>query len=127
MNERIKHLRKMLNLSQDEFCSKLGYRSRGKITNIESGKIEPDKEFLDLVCRIFNVNYDWLINGIGSPFLPEEDERAGYISDLLEGRDDEFCNLVVGIMKTYSELDEKGKEVLRRFAKSLSENMKGRD
>lgn len=56
--------------------------------------------------------------------MPSIDERAGYISNLLENKDDEFCKMVVQIVKTYSELDEKSKVVLRNFAKKLSDNMK---
>ena len=57
--------------------------------------------------------------------MPPEDDRAGYISDLLEGKDDEFCDMVVQVVKTYSDLDEKSKAVLREFAKKLADNIKG--
>ena len=45
MKDRIKQLRKELGLSQDDFAKNLGLKSRGKIANIEFGKIEPDDDF----------------------------------------------------------------------------------
>ena len=47
MNERIKQIRKALNLSQDDFGKKLGV-TRGVITNIELNKTEPKPLFINL-------------------------------------------------------------------------------
>ena len=40
MKDRIKELRVKLGLSQEDFAKKLGLKSRGKIANIEFGKIK---------------------------------------------------------------------------------------
>lgn len=62
MNERIKAVRLALGISQEEFGKRLGV-TRGAITNIELNKVEPKPLFVDLICREFNVNEDWLKNG----------------------------------------------------------------
>lgn len=124
VNERIKQLRKMLELSQEQFSTKIGYKSRGKITNIESEKTVPDREFIDLLCRIFPVNRNWLENGIGNPLLPDEDPNAIYASELLEDTENPLYDLIKGIMKTYLELEENDKKVFKKFAKELSQNLK---
>ena len=59
MNERIKAVRLALGISQEEFGKRLGV-TRGAITNIELNKVEPKPLFVDLICREFNVNEDWL-------------------------------------------------------------------
>lgn len=70
MNERIKKLRQQLGLSQDEFGRRLGV-TRGAVTNIELDKVEPKPLFVDLICREFNVNEEWLRTGEGEMFKPK--------------------------------------------------------
>lgn len=77
--ERIRHLRKdILNLNQTEFGEKLGV-SRSVIKNIELNVLaRPDQKepLYKLICKEFNVRYEWLVNGDGDPFLEDlpEDE-----------------------------------------------------
>lgn len=85
INARIKKLRQSLNLSQDDFGKKLGV-TRGAITNIELNKTEPKPLFINLICEVFNVNTNWLLNGEGDMFLsfsPYEKayNRFGYIME----------------------------------------------
>lgn len=70
MNGRIKELRRILGLSQDEFGRRLGV-TRGAVTNIELNKVEPKPLFIDLICREFNVNEHWLRTGEGGMFKEE--------------------------------------------------------
>ena len=74
MNERIKELRKVLNLSQESFSSKLNI-SRSHFAMIENGsKNITDRVFSD-ICRVFNVNEEWLINGTGEMFAPTFNDK----------------------------------------------------
>ena len=66
----IKKLRQELGLSQDEFGRRLGV-TRGAVTNIELNKVEPKPLFVDLICREFNVNEEWLRTGEGEMFKPK--------------------------------------------------------
>ena len=124
MNDRIKELRKALGLSQEDFAKKLGLKSRGKIANIEFGKIEVDNDFASLICKQFNVNEKWLRTGEGNMFLPAINEEADYVSELLEDVENPLYDLIKAIMKTYLEADEKQKQVIKSFAKDLSTNIK---
>ena len=76
MRNRIKELRKALGLSQDEFGRQLGL-TRGAITNLEYGKTEAKPLFVDLVCRTYSVNRDWLVDGIGAMFVPCTSAASG--------------------------------------------------
>ena len=87
LTERIRTLRKALKLSQAEFGKILG-TTRDVIGNLEYGRSTPKPSFLDLICTIFNVNSDWLLNGTGEMFKPvpqtdEELEEATRIFDKL--------------------------------------------
>lgn len=67
INNRLRELRKVLNLTQPQFGETLGV-GIGVIKNLERNLTEPKKEFINLVCTIHNVNKDWLLTGNGDMF-----------------------------------------------------------
>ena len=125
MNERIKALRKKLQLTQQEFANRLG-TSRGNIGSYEVGKSAPSDAVISLIRKTFNVNEIWLRTGEGEMFeeLPEEDEVAAYVSDLLEDDENPLYDIIKDIMKTYSELTPRSQEAIRDFSAKLMENVK---
>lgn len=72
VNERIKLLRKTIGLSQRDFGKKIGVGDTA-ISKIEKGENTPSEQTVKSICREFNVNYAWLLEGIGDMFtaLPE--------------------------------------------------------
>ena len=56
--------------------------------------------------------------------LPEEDEEAAYVSELLEDVDNDLFILIKEVMHTYHDLSPKSKEVIRDFSARLRENIK---
>lgn len=68
MHNRIKAIRKDLNLSQRSFGENLGV-SRDVINNIESNRVQPKELFLKHICNIYSVNEEWLKTGKGKMFL----------------------------------------------------------
>lgn len=124
MNERIKELRKALGLNQTEFGEKIGIK-QGSVAGYESGVRTPLDSVILSMCREFNVSEKWLRTGEGEMFLPvpEEDEVASYVAELLEP-DNPFSDLIVQVMRTYSQLDSKSQEVLLEFSRKLKENIK---
>ncbi|WP_371296803.1 helix-turn-helix domain-containing protein [Ruminococcus sp.] len=125
MNERIKALRKELKLTQQEFADKLNIK-RGAVANYEIGRNEPIDAVVSLICKTFNVDEGWLRSGEGNMFLelPEEDEEAAYVSELLEDVDNDMYKIIKEVMHTYSKLSPKSKEVLCDFSAKLLENFK---
>lgn len=111
MNERIKELRKELKLTQQEFADALNIK-RGAIANYEVGRNEPIDAVISLICKTFNVNEEWLRVGVGDMFLelPEEDEEAAYVSELLEDVDNDLFILIKEVMHTYHDLSPKSKK-----------------
>ena len=98
MNERLKELRKYLNLSQKVFAGKLGITDSG-LSNLESGKRNLTEQMIISICREFNVNRAWLVEGVGDMFtnLPETilDELALQyeLTDLEKDLVGDFCKL----------------------------------
>lgn len=118
MNDRIKKVRQALNLSQDEFSSRLGL-TRGAITNIELHKTEPKPLLVDLICSIYHVNENWLRTGEGEMFAqPTRDEEiAAFVGAALSGEDENFKRRLLSVL---SRLDEKEWQLLEKMAKKLA-------
>lgn len=123
MKNRIKKIRKELNLTQQAFSEKLGI-TRNNIAGYEAGNRNPSDAVISLICTKFDINEEWLRNGTGEMFrlLPEEDETAAIVSDLLE-EESPLYDIIKGIMKTYSRLDSKSQETLDKFSRDLLKNL----
>lgn len=118
--ERIRQLRKNhLHMSQTEFGKKLGV-SRSVINNIELNALaRPDQKLslYKLICSKFNVNEEWLLNGIEPMFIQS---NTFNLDDFF--KDKGATDLELEIIKTYFELDPKiRKATLTHFKNRLIE------
>lgn len=64
MNERLRKLRKRLDITQQQFADRIGMK-RNTIANYESDRNEPSNAVISLICREFKVNEVWLRTGEG--------------------------------------------------------------
>lgn len=121
LNDRIKLIRKSIGLTQDEFGKRLGL-TRGAITNIELNKTEPKPLLIDLICRIFNVNENWLRTGEGEMFMPltRSEKIAKFAGRILRDESPTFQRQLVELL---AELDTEEWEMLERFAQKLAKKM----
>lgn len=89
MNERIKKLRKALDLTQQDFANRLG-TTRDNIAGYETGRRSPSVAVISLICREFDVSETWLRTGEGDMFIPmsRSDEIAAFVGDILRGEPD---------------------------------------
>ena len=69
MKDRLKQLRKALDLTQTEFAERIG-TVQNTITGYESGRRNPSGPVISAICKEFNVNEEWLRNGTGEMFAP---------------------------------------------------------
>lgn len=69
MDERIRKLRRMLDLTQQEFADRIGIK-RNTVANYEVGRNEPVDSVISLICREFHVREEWLRTGEGEMFAP---------------------------------------------------------
>lgn len=75
IGSRIKQIRKESGLTQSEFGSRIGISLSG-VSSLEIGKNTPSEQTIRAICSEFNVNRDWLVDGVGEmktkpPLLPE--------------------------------------------------------
>lgn len=131
LNERIKQLRKKLDLTQQQFAEKIGVK-RNTVATYEMGRSEPSDSGIALICREFNVNEDWLRNGKGEMLKerPPVDEVGEYIGELLDydiENDEEknpFYDIIIEMMRAYHDMDEKSKLVIRDYFGKIQEDIK---
>lgn len=92
MHERIKEVRKSLNLTQTEFGKKIGL-TRDAVANIEGGRSEIKNIVLIAICREFNINYEWIAYGNGD--MRSDDSDAQAIVDSVMTGDNEFAKQIL--------------------------------
>lgn len=66
--ERVAEIRSFENISQKAFGEKINL-SQSQIASYEKGYRIPTDRAIDDICRVYKVNKDWLMNGIGKKFI----------------------------------------------------------
>lgn len=118
MNERIKKLRKALDLTQQELADRIGIK-RNSYANYETGRNTPIDAIIISICREFNVNEAWLRTGEGNMFIemPEEDLYSKAAASLL--KDDNA--LAIEGLKLYYSLRPEEKEAVENYILQLAD------
>ena len=118
MNDRLKKLRKALDLTQQEFADRIGVK-RNSLANYETGRNTPIDAIIVSICREFNVNEEWLRTGAGDMFLPVDrnTDLARLTKLLLNEENDSFKKRFVSML---ANLTVEEWEFLERKAKELA-------
>lgn len=118
MKDRIKAVRLALGLSQDDFARKIGYETRGAITNIESGKTKPKPQFINRLVETMHVNRSWLETGEGDMFreLDADQQLAEAVNALLDSPEDDLRRLWVSRV---AQMTMEEVELMSDFLRSL--------
>lgn len=69
IGDRIKKVRRDLNMTQTEFANRIG-SMQNTITRYETNSRNPSASVIALICKEFNVNEGWLRTGEGEMFNP---------------------------------------------------------
>lgn len=125
MKDRIKLLRKTLDLTQQEFADKIGLK-RNSVASYEIGKNYPMDTVIKSICREFNVNEEWLRTGEGEIFekLTEQQKILKYTGLLLKDKDSAIANAIQTLIVTYEQLDDASKATLEKIALQYINNLK---
>jgi transcriptional regulator with XRE-family HTH domain len=123
--ERVRIVRKDLSLTLENFGKKLGV-GKTAIYKIEKGENSLTDRMLESICREFNVNENWLRSGEGEMFLPVEDEVGEVVSKLVDELNP-FYDMIIDIMHTFNNLDDKGQEIICNFTSDLVDRMAKRN
>lgn len=118
MNERLKELRKSLNLTQQAFADRIGI-ARGNIGAYEVGKNAPSDAVISLICKEFNVNEEWMRYGTGDMFahLNRQQKIAQFSADLFRSEEESFKSRLIMAL---AELDEEDWVVLEKIARKIA-------
>ena len=117
LNNRIKKLRKALDLTQREFAERIGMK-QNSIALIESGKRNISNQAILGICREFNANEDWLRTGNGDMFIEmsRDEEIAAFVGRALSTESDTFKKRFISML---SRLNESDWEVLERMVMNI--------
>ena len=120
LNERIKKLRKALDLTQQEFANRLG-TTANVLTNYETGRRNPSNSVINNICKEFNVNETWLRTGEGEMLiqLSKDEEIAAFVGQALSTESDTFKKRFIVML---SKLDESDWEVLEKMTAKMEKD-----
>lgn len=111
--ERVREIRKKLELSLEKFGEKLGVQ-KSAVSKIERGEVGLTEQMAKSICREYHVNYDYLIYGDGEMF-----------DDLPQTLIDELCvqyeldGLEKSIIESYLSLNSSEREVIKNFVRGI--------
>ena len=118
LNERVKQLRKNLDLTMEKFGEKIGVK-KSAISLIESGRNSLTEQMIKSICREFDVDEEWLRNGTGSMFIERtrDEEIARFIGTIQSVDDDSFMKKFISML---AKLDESEWVLLEKMALKLT-------
>lgn len=105
LGERIKRVRKALDLTQQEFAERIGMK-RNSIAQIEMGRNTSDQTVVS-ICREFDVNETWLRTGEGDVFVKVPNtairqlSNEFYLDSFDEALVEEYLHLTPNQRKTF--------------------------
>lgn len=100
MKDRIKKIRKELDLTQQGFADRLNV-GRNNIAGYETGKRSPSDAVISLICKEFNINENWLRTGQGDMFIPRSRNQiiTDFAGDLINEPESFRTRLIEGLAK----------------------------
>ena len=101
-NERVKEVRKTLNLTLEKFGARLGV-TKQTVSRIENGVNNVTEQMTKAICREFNVDYAWLTTGEGEMFVDSDEDFLARIDAIMLGEDDARKNLFKALLDASDE------------------------
>lgn len=123
-NERMRILRKALNVNMSEFGASIGLSHSG-VSNIESGQRNVTDKHIKLICIAYpQVNPDWLRTGEGDMFLPD----GGHGDEL-----DELCrqfglmgDFAASTLRAYVRLSDEHRQMILDWLTAAADDFERR-
>ncbi len=112
MKDRIKALRKQLNISQEVFGRRIGITG-ASVSRLESGENEPSPQTIIFICKEFDVSEDWLRNGVGEMFKASSSEAERLVKKY------QFPDIVRKLLTVYEGMNEAQQEAVLEYAQRV--------
>lgn len=93
INERVKLVRKDLNLTMEKFGEQIGLK-KAAVSVIENGKCSVTEANIRSICREFNVDYTWLTTGTGKMYVDTDQSFFNKIDLIMAGENEFHKNLI---------------------------------
>ena len=93
INERVKLVRKDLNLTMEKFGEQIGLK-KAAVSVIENGKCSVTEANIRSICREFNVDYTWLTPGTGKMYVDTDQSFFNKIDLIMAGENEFHKNLI---------------------------------
>ena len=103
--------------SQDLFASFLGI-PKANLSSYETGRRTPTDAVIQLICEKCSVIEEWLRNGTGEMFQPENknDEISKLFGNVLKSSDDDFKYRLINAL---AKLDDSGWDNLEKLIDTI--------
>ena len=95
--ERVKAIRKELNMTLEQFGEKLGV-TKTAISYVENNKRNLTEQMLLSICREFGVDYMWLTTGEGEMFVETDDDFFERIDRIMAGENETRKNMFKALL-----------------------------
>ncbi|MFF5993669.1 helix-turn-helix transcriptional regulator [Lysinibacillus sp. KU-BSD001] len=118
-NNRIKELRKALDLNQEDFGDAIGL-TKSSISNVEKGVRNVTEQHIKLITTAFNVNEHWLRTGEGEMFIEND---STIITEL--ANEYRLDDLDKKIIEHYVKLDSEHRKTIKNYVLSLAAQLNG--
>lgn len=117
IGERVKELRKQIDLTQQAFADRLNLK-RNTVGSYEVNVVEPSDRTISDICREFNVNETWLRTGEGEMFnqITRSEKITAFLTDITADEGDDFKRRFVEML---AELEPEDWKLLERMAEKL--------
>lgn len=117
LGDRIKKVRKELDLTQQKFADQIG-TTQNALTGYETGRRNPSAAAINNICKTFNVSEKWLRTGEGEMFHPlSADDELSQVFSAIAASDDE---LIKRIIRAYWKLDDREKAAVKKLIDGFS-------
>ena len=104
INERLRQIRQASNLSQVKFAERIAI-AHSYIADMEHGKKPVNERIIRLIAAEFNVNAEWLRNGIGEMQSDDDAFALAEMTCLYRSMPPERQELAIALLKTVASFD----------------------
>lgn len=126
INERIKLIRKHLDISQEKFGEKLGIK-KSAVSKLELGENSLSDAMAKSICREYNVNAYWLETGEGEMFIEPSTDNMDFTEELLKPENEEYLNFFKECMNEFTKEDWEDIKRLMGKVHKISKRLEDKD
>ncbi|MDR2748017.1 MAG: helix-turn-helix domain-containing protein [Treponema sp.] len=109
INQRIRMLRKELNLTQKKFAMILAV-SQSQIASMETGEREVKSRIVKQLCDSFGVNIRWLRTGEGAMFIQKKDAQLTKLLALFVNLEPRYQDFILNAIDQFLAMQEDQEE-----------------